>query len=131
MTVWCTVSDLAGSVQSSTATLTVGADPVISGQPQNVTAVTNSTATFAVGASGQTALSYQWSSNSVAIPGATSSSFTTPPLTMVNNGDSYFVDVTDSAGTLRSGTATLTVFIITPPSRLARVTIMRAGNTIP
>jgi hypothetical protein len=129
MTVWCIVTDLAGSVQSSTATLTIGADPVITVQPKNMTAVTNSTVTFSVTATGQTALSYQWSSNSIAIPGAISASFTTVPLTMVNNGDSYFVDVTDSAGTLRSGTATLTVYIITPPTRIARVTIMRAGNT--
>jgi hypothetical protein len=115
MSVVCIVSDLAGSVTSSTATLTVGADPVISVQPNNAVALTNTTATFTVTASGQTALSYQWSRNGTGISGATQSSYTTPPLNMSNNGESYFVDVTDSAGTLRSSTATLTVFINTNP----------------
>lgn len=109
MAVACVVSDLAGSVTSSIASLTISADPVITVQPQNVTVNTNNVATFSVTATGQTPRTFQWYRNGSTIGGATSSSYTTPLLTIANNGDTYFVDVTDTADTLRSSTATLTV----------------------
>ena len=126
MSVVCIVTDLAGSVTSSVATLTVSPDPVISAQPQNVTVFVNHSATFSVTATGQTALSYQWSRNSSAVAGATQSSYATPLLNLPNNGDSYFVDVTDSAGTLRSATATLTVQAA--QNQVAKVQNFRAGH---
>jgi len=127
LTVICVVSDVAGSVTSSTATLTISADPVITAQPQNTTRHISQTASFSVTATGQTALSYQWSRNTVAIAGATASSYTTPSLTSGNNGDSYFVDVTDTADTLRSATATLTVVIPTGKTNIAKVKNLKVG----
>jgi len=128
MTVLCIVSDVAGSVTSSTATLTVSPDPVISVQPHNASSGVNQQAAFSVTASGQTALSYQWSRNGAAIGGATLSSYTTPLLSSINNGDAYFADVTDSAGTLRSASATLTITNIPPPeNQIARVTNFHVG----
>jgi hypothetical protein len=130
LTVVCVVSDVAGSVTSSIATLTISPDPVISTQPQNSSKLVGTTASFSVSATGQTALSYQWSSNSVAVAGATSATYTTPTLTSANNGDSYFCDVTDTADTLRSATATLTVLPLPPPpSKIAHANIIRVGVT--
>jgi len=116
MTILCVVTDTAGSLNSSTATLTVGADPVISTQPVSATTGVGLTASFNVVATGQTTISYQWQRNGSAVAGATLSSYTTPAMTGANNGDTYAVTVSDIAGSLLSGNATLTVTnIVSPP----------------
>jgi len=66
-------------------------------------------ATFSVTASGTTPLSYQWSKNGTAIAGGTAASYVTPATTASDNGTQFTVTVTDSAGSLTSGAATLTV----------------------
>lgn len=130
MTIVCVVTDVAGSVTSSIATLTIGADPVIATQPQNTSRFSGTTASFNVSATGQTALTYQWNSNGVAVAGANLATYTTPILTMANNGDAYCVDATDTAGTLRSANATLTVLPAPGgPTQIARVTTLRVGVT--
>jgi len=61
-------------------------------------------------ATGTAPLSYQWS-NSVngAINGATNASYTTPATVIGNNGETFTVTVTNSAGSKTSNAATLTV----------------------
>lgn len=86
-----------------------GSDPTISAQPQNQTVNIGHSGTFSVTASGLSALNYQWYKNSILISGATSSTYTTPITTLSNNGDTYYVIVTDSAGSLQSSTAILTL----------------------
>lgn len=112
-----TVSNSAGSVTSNTATLTVsGVAPTIAAQPQSQTVTTGSNVTFSVTASGTPAPTYQWSKGGVAIAGATGTSLS---LTNVQAGDagSYTVTVTNSAGSVTSTTATLTVNTpVTPPA---------------
>src|SRR4029077_19438513 len=54
-------------------------------------------------------LSYQWQKNSVAIAGATLSSYTTPATTSSDNGALFTVVVSNTAGNVTSSTATLTV----------------------
>lgn len=93
---------------------TTVAGPTINTQPSNQTVTSPATATFSVTATASGgSLTYQWKRNTVAISGATSSSFTTGPTTVSggtdNNGDSITVDVTDSNGTITSNAATLTV----------------------
>jgi regulation of enolase protein 1 (concanavalin A-like superfamily) len=83
--------------------------PSITTQPQNQTVTAGQTATFTVTASGTPAPTYQWQKNTVAISGATSSSYTTPTTTTADNGSSYRVVVTNSSGTVTSNAATLTV----------------------
>jgi len=92
---------------SSTPTATTVA--TISSQPAAVTDYETQTATFSVTASGSGTLSYQWKKNSTDISGATSSSFTTPASTLADSGASYSVAVTNSAGTVFSSGAVLTV----------------------
>ena len=68
------VSNSAGSVTSSAATLTVANPPAITSQPQNRTVDPGVSATFSVSASGSAPLSYQWRRNGANISGATGSS---------------------------------------------------------
>jgi hypothetical protein len=121
------VSNTAGTVTSSVATLTVNATPVapsISAQPTSQTITAGQTASFNVTATGTAPLSYQWRKNSVAISGATSSSYTTPSTTSSDNGAQFAVMVSNTAGNVTSNAATLTVNVAQPPS----VNISSPGN---
>src|SRR3974377_2405623 len=83
--------------------------PTITTQPANQTVTAGQTATFTVAASGTAPLSYQWEKNGVSIIGATSSSYTTPATTSVDNGATFVAVVSNSAGNITSNAATLTV----------------------
>lgn len=90
--------------------------PTIDVQPQSVTAVYGSTASFSVSAtSSGGSLSYQWEYSKtggaswLTLTGATSSTYTTGTLTFTENGYLYRVKVTDSNGTTTSDSALLTV----------------------
>ena len=66
-------------------------------------------ATFSVTAAGTAPLSYQWQKNKANISGATAASYTTPATTSGDNGAKFDVVVSNSAGSMTSGTAMLTV----------------------
>ena len=105
------VSNSVGTVTSNTATLEVVAKAVaatITTQPADQSVITGQTATFLVKAAG-TSLSYQWKKNGADIPGATSSSYTTPATTLADNGTKYLVSVSNTEGQVPSSAATLTV----------------------
>jgi Immunoglobulin domain len=110
-----TVTNGAGSVTSAVATIAVGSQ--ITSNPASVTILATQTAVFTVAAQGLTPFTYQWyeipsgSATGVAIPGATSSTYTTPPVDSTYNGAQYYAVVTDSCGNtpLTSTNATLTV----------------------
>jgi len=103
------VSNSGGSVTSHNATLTVKTPPTITTQPANKTVTVGKTAKFSVTATGSTPLSYQWRKNGVNITGATSASYTTPPATAADNGSLFSVVVSNSAGSVTSNNAILTV----------------------
>jgi hypothetical protein len=89
--------------------------PSISSQPASQTIGSGSTATMSVTASGTAPLTYQWyvgpsGTTTSPIGGATAGSFTTPPLI---SSTSYWVRVSNTAGTADSNTATITV--LPPP----------------
>jgi len=111
------VTNAVGSVTSNTATLTVNpapAAPSITTQPANQTVTAGQSATFSVVATGTAPLTYQWQKNSANITGAISSSYTTPATTTADNNSTFDVVVTNTAGSVTSNTATLTVN--TPPT---------------
>src|SRR5207249_797392 len=106
------VSNTAGTVTSTAATLTVNPAPVaptITTQPVNQTVAAGQTASFTVAATGTAPLSYQWQKNGVNIAGATASSYTTPVTTTSDSGSTFAVVVSNTAGTVTSSAATLTV----------------------
>ena len=83
--------------------------PSITTQPVNQTATAGLTATFSVTATGTSPLGYQWKKNGTAISGATSASYTTPANSASDGGSQFTVTVSNSAGTVTSNAATLTV----------------------
>src|SRR6266566_4104238 len=106
------VSNTAGSVTSSAATLTVNAAavaPSITTQPASQMVTAGQTATFSVVATGTPLLSYRWMKGGTTILGATSSSYTTPPTTSADNNSQFTVMVSNTAGSVTSSAATLTV----------------------
>ena len=83
--------------------------PTISAQPASKTVTAGQTATFSVTASGTAPLGYQWAKNGAAIIGATGASYTTPATTSTDNGSQFGVTVSNSAGSVTSSAAILTV----------------------
>jgi len=83
--------------------------PTITQQPHNRKVMVGRTATFSVTATGSAPLSYQWRKNGVNIAGAISSSYTTPPTTLADNGSRFSVVVSNSAGSVTSRDAKLAV----------------------
>jgi len=114
------VGNAAGSVTSGSAPLDVSTGspaaipPAIVAQPADATAVAGTTATFAVSATGAP-LRFQWTRGGVAIPGATAAAYTTPDLTVGDDGASFSVLVYNGAGLVLSQAARLTVHGLNPP----------------
>jgi predicted extracellular nuclease/uncharacterized protein YjiK len=95
----------------------IATSPTITTQPASQTIASGATATLSVVAGGTTPLSYQWyqgNSGDTSTPvGTDADSFTTPALTTTT---SYWVRVSNSAGTVDSNTATITIGVVTPPT---------------
>jgi len=113
----CAIIDNLRVVQLST--------PLITQQPTDASANIGGSATFTVAASTATGVTnYQWYTNGVAIPGATSSNLTINPVTVASYA-TYNVSVSDGAYTVYSSNATIHPVtgpaINTPPSSRAAV----------
>ncbi len=111
------VSNGAGSITSSNATLTVniipgGTSPTITRHPESKTVVQGNTVQFSVEASGASPMSYQWRFNGTNISGATGNIYTLNNAQPANEGG-YSVIASNPFGSATSSTATLTVTI--PP----------------
>lgn len=123
------VSNAAGAVTSAAATLTVTAGitsaPVINTHPASQTVVQNGTVTFTVAASGSPAPSFQWQRNGDDIPGATDASHVLASTQDTDNGSTWRVIVTNSAGAVISNSATLAVQ--PPPPASTAVIAVLAG----
>ena len=130
------VSNVAGTVRSSAAALTVTpagalpatAPPSIVTPPAAVTVASGNTATFGVGVAGSGPFGYQWRKDGVPIAGATAAVYRIAVAAAVDQG-AYSVVVSNSAGSAVSSAATLTVStpatptvtapaITTPPATL-------------
>lgn len=101
---WVKVSGRCGpAVNSNTATVSV--TPVIVTQPAGAFVMPGTTKTLSVVATGSP-LAYQWFNGTTPINGATSSSYTTPPITA---SASYTVRVSSGAASVDSAPAALTL----------------------
>ena len=103
------VTNSHGSATSNAAILSVNVPAGIGTQPAAKSVVVGDTATFSVTATGTAPFSYQWKKNGTDIPNATGSSYTTPPVAVVDSGAMYSVVVSNSAGTVTSSNALLRV----------------------
>ena len=95
--------------------------PTITKQPEAQSVIVGQTATFTITANGSEPLSYQWqksdsSDNWADISGAISTIYTTEATTTGMNGYQYRCVVSNSAGSVTSDAATLTVEAYTPPT---------------
>ena len=120
-----------GSGSSGNPNTTPDTPPTITAQPQSQTVVVGAMATFAVVATGTAPLGYQWSKNGTAISGATNASYTTPATVGGDNGASFTVQVSNSAGTQTSNAAILAVNIppaITTQPQSRTVTVGATGT---
>ncbi|MBI5688898.1 MAG: immunoglobulin domain-containing protein [Verrucomicrobia bacterium] len=96
-----TVNVAAGSGSPNSA-------PVITSQPVSVTVAAGGSAAFTVGATGSPTPGYQWRKDGVAINGATTATLSLTGVQAANAG-TYTVVVSNTAGSLTSGAAVLTV----------------------
>jgi beta-glucanase (GH16 family) len=93
-----------------------GGPVVYTAQPANQISHLGEPVTFTVGVTGTSPFSFQWNSNGVPIPGATSASYSTPPAVTGMSGTVYSVTVSNAFGPLSSSNATLRVLPALPRS---------------
>ena len=109
-----TVTNSAGTSTSAAASVTVsgpvtqGTAPAIVQSPSAQTVIVGATVAFNVTASGTPAPTYQWRKDSVALAGQTKASLILTGVTAANAG-SYTVVATNSAGSVTSSAAALTL----------------------
>ncbi len=101
--------------------------PTITSHPSNVTVAAGQSASFTVAASGTAPLTYQWQRNGQVIPSATSPTLTLPSTTTADNGALFRAMVSNSAGSVLSNQATLTVLANAAPT--GNITAPANGTT--
>ncbi|MBK1882003.1 immunoglobulin domain-containing protein [Luteolibacter pohnpeiensis] len=108
---YCIVSNTAGSDTSETVTLTVNAAstaPTITDDPDSATVDIGDSVDFTVVADGTSPLTYQWYKGESTISGANSETYSIDSVALADAG-SYYVIVSNSAGTDTSDSALLSV----------------------
>jgi Immunoglobulin domain len=123
-----TATNAAGTALSQQCTLTLNTPPTIVTPPGNQTVYVGQTGGFSVVAAGTSPLTYQWYLNGGAISGATSSSYTTPATTTIGDNSFYTVKVSNTAGSVTSSAAILTVVPLVPTLVFASIPIETYGN---
>ena len=108
----CEISNAAGTVETNEVFLYVTGNeapsaPVITKQPASAAVTEGENVTFAVTATGD-GIAYRWYKNGTAIDGATGAAYTFAAA-LADNGAVFRCEVSNSAGTVTSNEATLTV----------------------
>ncbi|HEU4779687.1 MAG TPA: hypothetical protein VFS58_07360 [Steroidobacteraceae bacterium] len=120
-----------GTATSGIATVSVSdldIAPSITTQPASLSVASGSDAVFAVDALGTEALSYQWFANGTAIAGANNPVLRIPGVTVANAG-SYTAAVSNSAGSVTSNSAILSVTAGTPSAIAPSIVTQPASVT--
>ncbi|MGV3755326.1 MAG: immunoglobulin domain-containing protein [Verrucomicrobiota bacterium] len=102
-----TMDDLVVGTTFAEVTAPLGNPPTITAHPQSQIVQLGGNTAFAVTATGDGVLGYQWKSNNVAIPGANASSLSLNGVTAAQQG-TYTVTVSNDFGAVPSNPATLT-----------------------
>ena len=121
------VSNTVGLVQTPGVALGVVVLPRITAPPTPATLVEGQTARFVVVATGTGPLQYQWQRNGSPVAGATEASYTTPALTLADNGSLWRVTVSNAAGTATSEAVALSV---SQPAVAPTITAQPADATV-
>jgi len=104
--------------------------PSITTQPASQTVTAGQAATFTVVATGTAPLTYQWEKSGVNIAGAMAASYTTPATSTSDSGAVFAVVISNTAGTVTSSTATLTVNAAPAPAIQVSPTPINFGNAV-
>lgn len=116
-----TVANSFATNTTRAALLTVVSTPVvINTQPSDQYVVQGRPVTLSVAASGSAIVSYQWYQNANAISGATNTTYPILASDPTNSG-SYYVNISNPAGSTNSRVAALTVFLDTIPPAVTNV----------
>jgi pectate lyase len=110
------VSNIAGGVISSNASLTVNTSPVapvFNSQPVSLVVLAGSAGSFTAVAVGTAPISYQWSKNGTPISGATSTTLSLSNVQTADDG-SYTLTASNSVGRVTSNPAQLVVTTTIP-----------------
>lgn len=97
-----------GTYPGFTDRIDYGNPPQITSQPLDQVVTAPNPATFSVTASGDSPM-YTWKVNGNWVATKSTGSYTTPPTTLANNGDTYTVTVSNGHGSVESRPAILTV----------------------
>ena len=116
-----TATNAAGTLTSSTVTLTVISPPTISTQPVSISPNLGASASLSVTATGGAPYTYQWQKGGADVTGATAATLSFATLSSTDAG-SYTVVVINAAGTVTSNAAILTV-VVTPTIAVQPVSI--------
>lgn len=111
---WFAPYDAAGDAYfvdnvSLAKTVSAPTAPLITSHPTDQTVNEGQSATFNVGASGTPPLTYKWQRNGVDIPGATATSYATPPASLADSGAAFRCIVSNQSGSDTSNNAQLSV----------------------
>jgi len=104
--------------------------PTITTPPGNQTVTAGQTATFTVVAAGTAPLGYQWQKNGANLAGATAASYMTAVTTTADSGSTFAAVVTNTAGTVTSAAATLTVNPAPAPAIQVTPTSINFGSAV-
>jgi photosystem II stability/assembly factor-like uncharacterized protein len=101
--------------------------PTITRQPADIVANEGQAVSFSVAADGTGPLVYQWHRSGTPISGASGATYSLPAVAMPDHGASFSVVVSNSAGSVSSASATLTV---NPVAQAPAITAQPAGATV-
>lgn len=113
-TFWVRVTNAYGSADSTTASVTVGDPPQISGLPESVEVTVGEAFALSPVVTGNAPLTYQWKKGADNIPAATDSQYVVNAAVPADAGN-YTVLVSNPFGSATSATVPVTVNQLTPP----------------
>jgi hypothetical protein len=114
------ITNQAGSVTSSNATLTITYPPNITVQPTSLLVLPGTNVAFAATLGGAPPFSYRWLFNGTNLPSGTNASYAIATV-LTNNAGNYSVVITNSAGSVTSSIAVLTV-LVSPTNQIKAAT---------
>jgi len=105
-----TASNTGGSTMANITLTVIPQPPYITTQPASQTVGSGISTYFSVGYGGGGIVSFQWYKNGTAISNSNNAVYGTPVLTSADNGEQYYVVISDNYGrSVTSNTAILTV----------------------
>jgi hypothetical protein len=124
----CVATNVAGSVTSNSAVLTVNTPPSITTQPLSSAVFAGGSVIFSVSVSGGGTSTYQWQKNGINIAGATSATLNLTNI-QVSDAGNYALVATNAGGSTTSRFARLVVLVPQANATVYNATVYPTGVT--